>query len=238
MTNYKRVAIYFLPKKNSSLENFGKNLLGRDINKKKKISLTRRQKYFINRGFTYFDELKDYCEQPAKYGFHATLKAPFRLKRNVKTKNFYDVISHIAAQHSRFKIKGLKIVYSKKFTFITSRKEIKSLINLENDLVKHLDTFRAELNKTEIKKRNPDSLTFKQNKYLKEWGYPFVLDQFKFHMTLMNQNNNKLSNKQKLELEKLIYKISNNLVEFNEISLLGENKKGYFEEIKRFKLNF
>ena len=59
-----------------------------DINKKKKISLTRRQKYFINRGFTFFDELKDYCEQPAKYGFHATLKAPFRLKRNVKTKNF------------------------------------------------------------------------------------------------------------------------------------------------------
>ena len=238
MTNYKRVAIYFLPKKNSSLENFGKNLLGRDINKKKKISLTRRQKYFINRGFTYFDELKDYCEEPAKYGFHATLKAPFRLKRNVKTKNFYDVISHIAAQHSRFKIKGLKIVYSKKFTFITSRKPNKLLINLENDLVKHLDTFRAELNKTEIKKRIPDSLTFKQNKYLKEWGYPFVLDQFKFHMTLMNQNNNKLSNKQKLELEKLIYKISNNLLEFNEISLLGENKNGYFEEIKRFKLNF
>ena len=238
MTNYKRVAIYFLPKKNSSLENFGKNLLGRDINKKKKISLTRRQKYFINRGFMYFDELKDYCEQPAKYGFHATLKAPFRLKRNVKTKNFYDVISHIAAQHSRFKIKGLKIVYSKKFTFITSRKPNKLLINLENDLVKHLDTFRAELNKTEIKKRIPDSLTFKQNKYLKEWGYPFVLDQFKFHMTLMNQNNNKLSNKQKLELEKLIYKISNNLLEFNEISLLGENKNGYFEEIKRFKLNF
>ena len=238
MTNYKRVAIYFLPKKNSSLENFGKNLLGRDINKKRKISLTRRQKYFINRRFTYFDELKDYCEKPAKYGFHATLKAPFRLKRNVKTKDFYDVISHIAAQHSRFKIKGLKIVYRKKFTFITSRKPNKLLINLENDLVKHLDTFRAELNKTEIKKRNPDSLTFKQNKYLKEWGYPFVLDQFKFHMTLMNQNNNKLSNKQKLELEKLIYKISNNLLEFNEISLLGENKNGYFEEIKRFKLNF
>ena len=238
MTNYKRVAIYFLPKKNSSLENFGKNLLGRDINKKKKISLTRRQKYFINRGFTFFDELKDYCEQPAKYGFHATLKAPFRLKRNVKTKNFYDVISHIAAQHSRFKIKGLKIVYSKKFTFITSRKPNKLLINLENDLVKHLDTFRAELNKTEIKKRIPDSLTFKQNKYLKEWGYPFVFDQFKFHMTLMNQNNNKLSNKQKLELEKLIYKISNNVIEFNEISLLGENKNGHFEEIKRFKLNF
>ena len=238
MTNYKRVAIYFLPKKNSSLENFGKNLLGRDINKKKKISLTRRQKYFINRGFTYFDELKDYCEEPAKYGFHATLKAPFRLKRNVKTKNFYDVISHIAAQHSRFKIKGLKIVYSKKFTFIISRKPNKLLINLENDLVKHLDTFRAELNKTEIKKRIPDSLTFKQNKYLKEWGYPFVFDQFKFHMTLMNQNNNKLSNKQKLELEKLIYKISNNVIEFNEISLLGENKNGHFEEIKRFKLNF
>ena len=232
------MAIYFLTKKNSSLENFGKNLLGRDINKKKKISLTRRQKYFINRGFTYFDELKDYCEQPAKYGFHATLKAPFRLKRNVKTKDFYDVISHTAAQHSRFKIKGLKIVYSKKFTFITSRKPNKLLINLENDLVKHLDTFRAELNKTEIKKRIPDSLTFKQNKYLKEWGYPFVFDQFKFHMTLMNQNNNKLSNKQKLELEKLIYKISNNVIEFNEISLLGENKNGHFEEIKRFKLNF
>ena len=54
----------------------------------------------------------------------------------------------------------------------------------------------------------------------------------------MNQNNNKLSNKQKLELEKLIYKISNNVIEFNEISLLGENKNGHFEEIKRFKLNF
>jgi len=54
------------------------------------------------------------------------------------------------------------------------------------DVVEHFDTFRAPLTQADIEKRNPASLSENQRRLLDRWGYPYVFDEFRFHLTLTN----------------------------------------------------
>jgi hypothetical protein len=46
------------------------------------------------------------------------------------------------------------------------------------------DTFRAPLTAEDRARRNPSKLTPRQRGYLDRWGYPYVMEDFRFHMTL------------------------------------------------------
>ena len=46
------------------------------------------------------------------------------------------------------------------------------------------ERFRAPLSEADIARRQPGSLTIAQLRNLHRWGYPHVLDTFRFHMTL------------------------------------------------------
>jgi len=50
--------------------------------------------------------------------------------------------------------------------------------------VRRFDLFRAPLTPEDRERRRPDQLTVQQVANLDEWGYPFVLEDFQFHMTL------------------------------------------------------
>ena len=55
---------------------------------------------------------------------------------------------------------------------------------LASACVRHFELFRAPLTPSDRERRHPDKLTAEQIGMLDAWGYPFVLDQFQFHMTL------------------------------------------------------
>ena len=46
------------------------------------------------------------------------------------------------------------------------------------------DQFRAPLSSADMVRRQAGSLSDKQKAYLELWGYPYVFDEFRFHMTL------------------------------------------------------
>ncbi|WP_292224707.1 DUF1045 domain-containing protein, partial [Mesorhizobium sp.] len=46
------------------------------------------------------------------------------------------------------------------------------------------DSFRAPLTEAEIERRSPDALKPDEFRNLCQWGYPYVFDTFRFHMTL------------------------------------------------------
>ena len=46
------------------------------------------------------------------------------------------------------------------------------------------DSFRPPLSPDDRARRNPDKLTARQRDYLDRWGYPYVMEEFRFHMTL------------------------------------------------------
>ena len=50
--------------------------------------------------------------------------------------------------------------------------------------VDQLDAFRAPPSDAELAKRRRAGLTPRQEALLKRWGYPYVMEEFRFHMTL------------------------------------------------------
>src|SRR5690606_26427125 len=58
------------------------------------------------------------------------------------------------------------------------------LDDLAKAAVIEFDAFRAALSEEDIARRSPERLNERQLAYLHERGYPHVLDEFNFHITL------------------------------------------------------
>ena len=65
------------------------------------------------------------------------------------------------------------------------------LIRFAADCVRAFDGFRAPLTPEDRARRRPGKLTERQRNYLDRWGYPYVMDEFRFHMTLTGRLDNK-----------------------------------------------
>jgi hypothetical protein len=55
---------------------------------------------------------------------------------------------------------------------------------LAADCTREFDSFRAPLTPEDRARRNPSALTPRQCDHLDRWGYPYVMEDFRFHMTL------------------------------------------------------
>jgi 2'-5' RNA ligase len=58
------------------------------------------------------------------------------------------------------------------------------LQQLAADCVRDFDSFRPPLTAEDRARRKPEKLTERQREYLDRWGYPYVMEEFRFHMTL------------------------------------------------------
>jgi hypothetical protein len=70
------------------------------------------------------------------------------------------------------------------FIAVVPRERSDELERFAADCVTAFDAFRAPLTAEERARRNPQRLTARQCAYLDRWGYPYVMDEFRFHMTL------------------------------------------------------
>jgi hypothetical protein len=58
------------------------------------------------------------------------------------------------------------------------------LQRLAADCVRTFEPFRAPMTADDRARRRPERMTPRQLDYLDRWGYPYVMDEFRFHMTL------------------------------------------------------
>lgn len=122
--------------------------------------------------------------EPRRYGFHATLKAPFRLKEKFRVEDLEEAICSIARTSSACRIGPLKIGILKEFFALVPAGPVPSVHSTAARIVRELDGFRATLNESELQRRLRSPLDEVERIYLRDWGYPYVLDRFRFHMTL------------------------------------------------------
>ena len=120
---------------------------------------------------------------PRRYGFHATLKAPFRLNTKFTLKDLCAQIHRVSALRKPFSI-NLKVQKLGNFIALMVNPNDQKMQNLASQLVENLDQFRAPLHQKEIDKRRMVTLTTREDKNLLKWGYPYVFNDFRFHMTL------------------------------------------------------
>ena len=172
-----RYAIYYAPAPDSPLWVFGSALIGYDAATGKKLQPLVPQGQDPDRWMALTTE-------PRRYGFHATLKAPFYLSQYATETGLLEALQDFAAGHQGVALDGLKIRCIGSFIAMTPLQEAPELNGLAANVVRHFDRFRAPLSEAERERRLKSPLTERQIAQLDEWGYPYVFDDFRFHMTL------------------------------------------------------
>jgi hypothetical protein len=132
-------------------------------------------------------ELDAMTASARRYGFHATLKAPFRLAGGHTPEELDAALTRFAACHAGALIPRLSLAGLSGFYALVPGAEAAGLHALADEVVTEFDAFRAPATEAEIARRRPESLTPRQRELLKAWGYPYVLDEFFFHLTLTDR---------------------------------------------------
>lgn len=121
---------------------------------------------------------------PRKYGFHGTIKAPFRIAPDVTEAQLRARLDRLAAQLAPVILPGLILQNLKGFLALIPDGDDIDLLALGAEIVSQLDDLRAPLTEAEVARRKPERLTARQRALLAQWGYPYVMEEFRFHLTL------------------------------------------------------
>jgi putative phosphonate metabolism protein len=177
MAHFPRYAIYYAPAQGSSLDQFGTEMLGYDA--------------WIGAALPFpesvVEQVPDWravSDDPRKYGFHATLKAPMALAERKTEKMLLAACAHFANTAREIPVITPVVNSISGFLAVIPEQPTGQLEQLAADAVRAFDDFRAPLTADDRARRNPSKLTPRQVAYLDRWGYPYVMEEFRFHMTL------------------------------------------------------
>jgi putative phosphonate metabolism protein len=171
-----RYAIYFVPAAETALYQTGASLLGYDVYSGKPLP-------FPGGLALGPDDWHALTSAPRVYGFHATLKAPFRLAPGRSAEELAVNLAAFAAARAPVAIMpAVRTIGS--FAAVIPAEPSAAVDRLAADCVRTFDPFRAPLNDDERRKRLASPLSAQLKENLERWGYPYVFDDFRFHMTL------------------------------------------------------
>lgn len=177
MSGATRYAIYFAPEDASALGRFGWTWLGRHPTEVEPVDPT------VPPGFDR-GRFLDIIAEPRRYGFHATLKAPFRLAEGRSAAELGAALGSFAADQAPFTLPALQLASLDRFLALRLASPCPALAALAAQTVRHFDPFRAPPDEEETRRRLANPLTEHQKHLLHAWGYPYVLEEWRFHMTL------------------------------------------------------
>ena len=167
-----RYAIYYSPPEKSLLHQLGASWLGYNA--------------FTGKGITRHGNglLDGKTEAASRYGFHATLKAPFFLNDGMPESALISAVAELSASVTPVRIGKLVLREIDGFLALVPEVQSRKVSELAGACVQTLDVFRKQPDEVEIIRRRAENLSPRQHRYLTEWGYPYVFEEFGFHMTL------------------------------------------------------
>lgn len=172
MSTMKRYAIYFAPPAGPLMQ-AAAEWLGWDVEAGRTVAQPA------------IAGIEEATRAPRKYGFHATMKAPFRLAPGVSADDLAEALSAEASVLGAVELPGLRLeTLGGRFLALRPDGDEHALGALCAEVVSRFEPFRAALTNEETAKRNPLSLSPRQRELMATYGYPYVLDEFRFHMTL------------------------------------------------------
>lgn len=177
MTGFPRYAIYYAADAGDALSRFGAELLGYDAH-------TGNELPFPAEALQVAPDWRDVSADPRKYGFHATLKAPMALAPGRSEAELLAACAAFAGKTRPIPIIRPVVDAISGFIAVIPPEPVGELQQLAADCTVEFDAFRAPLTAEDRARRRPDRLSERQRDYLDRWGYPYVMEEFRFHMTL------------------------------------------------------
>ncbi|MEW6340992.1 MAG: DUF1045 domain-containing protein [Paraburkholderia sp.] len=172
-----RFAVYYAPSRDSAWWQAGSEWLGGDV--ESGLAYTPPQPLTLAR------PVSELTQAPRRYGWHGTLVAPFRLADGVTPRTVLDDARHWAQQRLPF---SLRVEAATLGDFVALRPAEPvgeaGMRELASSAMRTLGGLRAKPSAADLARRMAAPLTERQRALLVEWGYPYVFDEFRFHMTL------------------------------------------------------
>jgi putative phosphonate metabolism protein len=171
-----RYAIYYTPAQDTALWQVASSWLGRDSladrprNRPIGLALTPQ-------------EIDAATAGPSRYGFHATLCAPFEPSTDTTPSQLVDALAAFVRQRTAFRVR-LKIGRMDDFLALVPVEHDQRLNDLAAACVRGFDRFRAPLSRADLARRLTPDLNERELALLMRWGYAHVLEEFRFHMSL------------------------------------------------------
>lgn len=172
-----RCAIYFIPAREDPLTVAATRWLGRDAYTGERVESG------VVEGL--IDEDRAFLTAPVRrFGFHGTLRAPFQLVEGYSIDTLARTLTRFARERHSLLIPRTDIRLLDSFFCLVSDGPSPDVNALAAEVVMSFDHFRAPMSEGELERRYPLRLTDRQHANLLAWGHPFVLDDYRFHMSL------------------------------------------------------
>lgn len=214
-----RYAIYFTPPPDDPLTRIAASWLGRDAFTGETIAPP---------ALGLFDpaEIAFHTAAARRYGFHATLMAPFKLADGESEQSLARAFAAFCEASPPFQLPRLKLAQLDGFFALVPEGDAQRLNEFAGEVVLAFDRFRAPLGQGEIARRHPDSLKPSELRNLHQWGYPFVFDTFRFHMTLTGRAAGQEAQRLERALTDWFGPVLNDPVEISALTLFIEHEPG------------
>ena len=174
---------------------------------------------------------------PAIYGLHATFKAPFRLQDDVRPETLRDALDDFCANRRAPEKSRLMLGYYQRYLTLMLCEKEADIDLLAAECVTHFDRFRAPLNEEDRKRRelrDLDGMSPQEEAFLKDFGYPYVLSAFRFHISLAGPLESADLDVAAKAFQPHLAPFMSEPFEIKDLTLLGEPRSGgVFEVISR-----
>jgi putative phosphonate metabolism protein len=172
-----RYAVYFAPEPSSPLWRFGSGVIGYD-------AATGHELPYLTTAGLPAESWRALTAEPRRDGFHAALKAPFELVDGADADDLLAAAEKLALSLETISLARLRMADIGRFIALVPSEASVPLHVLADQSVTRLDHLRAPLGEADRARRLASALTARQIALLDQYGYPYVLEEFRFHMTL------------------------------------------------------
>ena len=175
-----RYAIYYAPEPGSALDTFGQTWLGLHGKDALTAAVGKTAKLSA-------DRIWDLTDSPRRYGFHGTLKPPFTLNPANSLDGLLAAARVFARSRVPIELPPVELAVIGKFIALSPTAESASLEKLAAACVRAFEGYRAPLSKQQEDDYKLNKLTVHQEQMLEHWGYPYVMEEFRFHISLTDR---------------------------------------------------
>lgn len=175
-------------------------------------------------------------QTPRKYGLHATIKPPFVLADGSGVEALETACAAVCADLPPVTLDGFRIERLGRFLALRPVGSETRLNALAAACVKGLDAFRMPPSDAELAKRRKSGLSAAQEEMLQRWGYPYLMDQFRFHITLTGRLEATDADRVETLLGTYLAPHLPAPVTLSDMALVGEAEDGRFHLLQRYAL--
>lgn len=172
-----RYALYYAPRPEEGLAVAAGQWLGRNAENGQSRPLKPVSAFTA-------DRLTEITADPRLYGFHGTLKAPMTLADGFTERDLLAAVGDFAVGRRSVVVPSMTLTCLSGFMALVPSQPSVELQDLADSCVIEFDEFRRPADDSELARRRAAGLSPRQDELLLRWGYPYVLEEWRFHLTL------------------------------------------------------